>query len=253
MTSGKRRSVAQAAQSSRSEMHRQVPAGSVAEMSKGDFRATNEEMLQPSARQRAEKRAACFGANQADNCRPRPCNHSQGLDAGAKRPRRRRSWRARGRAACARAWGPAAARQGVRAECAARPKTTRGPWRRLPAPEHAQFSRARFGRPVSRCSTIVANDWPWLPAEAARSSQPFETSGPARRTCDDARLCDRREVEPVRDTFVAKRRPVHPADQSCHSFRYGRPLCHDAAIVRQIDKRKSPARLAGSGKSALAT
>lgn len=158
---------------------------------------------------------------------PSPEIISKGPGACAKRPRRRRSWRARGRAACARACGPAAVRQGVRAECAARPRTTRGPWRRLPAPEHAQFSRARFGRPDSGRSTVVADDRPWLSAEAAGASQPLEASGPARRTGNDTRLCDRRKVEPVGDTFVAKRRPVHPADQSCHSLRYGGPLCHE--------------------------
>lgn len=59
---------------------------------------------------------------------------------------RTRSWRGRSRTACARACGPAAVRQGHRAKCAARPKTTRGPWRRPPAPEHAQFSRGRSAR-----------------------------------------------------------------------------------------------------------
>src|SRR3546814_9018658 len=94
------------------------------------------------------------------------------------------------------------------------PYTTlcRSPWRRPAAPEHAQFSRARFGRPDSGRSTVVANDRPWLSAEAAGASQPFEASGPARRTGNNACLCDRRKVEPVGDTFVAKRSEEHTSE-----------------------------------------
>jgi len=183
---------------------------------------------------------------------PRPCNHSTG-------PRRRRE--APEKKALLASPRPGGVRAGLRASrrpariasqvAPRRPKTTRGPWRRPAAPEHAQFSRARFGRPDSGRSTVVADDRPWLSAEAAGASQPLEASGPARRTGSDTRLCDRRKVEPVGDTFVAKRRPVHPADQSCHSLRYGGPLCHECCDSQANRQTEAPAKLAVCGRPSV--
>jgi hypothetical protein len=62
---------------SRRAMHRQVPAGSVAEMSKGNSRATNEEMVQPSVRQRAEKRVGFVGAKKGQQLSFQTQNSSQ--------------------------------------------------------------------------------------------------------------------------------------------------------------------------------
>lgn len=143
---------------------------------------------------------------------------------------RRRSWLARSRAACARAWGPAAVRQGLQAKRAARPNIARGPWRRLPAPEHAQFSRAQLRRADSPPSILVASDMPRLAAKAARPLQSHEPSLARHRTRDDARLRERRQVETIGDAFVAERRSVQPADQRLNALCNGWPLGHCMAL-----------------------
>ena len=64
----------------------------------------------------------------------------------------------------------------------------------------------------------MKNDVPLLAAQAARSLGPFKTSDTGSRARRDARLGNGRKVEPVRDAFVADRRPSHSPDERLDTF-----------------------------------
>lgn len=119
------------------------------------------------------------------------------------------------------------------------PRMNCGPWRRLPAPEYAQFAALDLPPGPARSSALVANDVPRLAAESAWRFQSFEPGGPARSARHDAGLRQRGEVEAIGDTFIAERRAVQSSDERRNSICDGLPLGHDLPLRKFICERKT--------------
>jgi hypothetical protein len=71
---------------------------------------------------------------------------------------------------------------------------------------------------IARRSALVANDVARLAAQSARCLQQFEAANAARSMRRRAGLRNGREIEPIRDAFVAERRPVHAPDKGLNPF-----------------------------------
>jgi len=59
---------------------------------------------------------------------------------------------------------------------------------------------------------------PRLAAKAAWPLGPFKTSDTGSRACRDVGLCNRGQVEPINDAFVAERRAFHAANKGLDPF-----------------------------------
>jgi len=137
---------------------------------------------------------------------------------GAKRPPKTRSWRARRRAACARACGPAAASRGQRAKCAARPEPRAAPG--AACRRQSTLNRAALDQAAApaRRSTLMADNMPRLAAQSTRRLQSFEAANAPCSLRGRSGLRSGREIKPVRDAFVAERRSLHAPDERLDTF-----------------------------------
>lgn len=64
----------------------------------------------------------------------------------------------------------------------------------------------------------MADNGPWLSAQATGLPGPFKAIDAASRARRNAGLRNRRKVEPVRYAFVAERRSVHSPDERLDPF-----------------------------------